>query len=135
MPYAIKEIEGVGPAQAEKLAAAKIESTEDLLKLCRDPKGRKTVADRTGVGERTLLKWANLADLMRVSGIGPQYSELLEAAGVDTIKELRTRNSESLAARMKEVNDARHLAKTSPAAKVIEGWIAAAKKTEPRITY
>jgi predicted flap endonuclease-1-like 5' DNA nuclease len=135
MTYAIEEIEGIGLTQATKLAEAHIETTEDLLTLCRDAQGRKAVAQKTGVSETKLLKWSNLADLMRVSGIGPQFSELLEAAGVDTIKELRARNAETLAAKMKEVNEAKHLAKASPPPKTIEGWINSAKKMEPTITY
>lgn len=135
MTYRIEEIEGIGAAFAQKLGTAKIETTDDLLKLCRDAKGRKAVAQKTGVSEGMLLKWSNLADLMRVSGIGPQFSELLEASGVDTIKELRNRRADSLAAKMKEVNDAKRLAKSAPATKVVDGWIAAAKKMEPTITH
>ena len=135
MAYGIEEIEGIGPASAEKLSAANIKNTDDLLKLCCDAKGRKAVAEKTGVGESTLLKWSNLADLMRVSGIGPQFSELLEAAGVDTIKELRNRNAENLATKMEEVNTAKKLARVSPATKVVEGWIKAAKTMEPKISH
>jgi predicted flap endonuclease-1-like 5' DNA nuclease len=135
MAYGIEEIEGIGPAYAKKLAAARIETTDDLLKLCGNAQGRKLVAETTGVGESTLLKWSNLADLMRVSGIGPQYSELLEAAGVDTIKELATRNAENLAAKMKEVNEAKKLARTSPSSKVVEDWVAAARKMQPAISH
>ncbi len=135
MSYKIDEVEGIGPAYKEKLAKANIDSTEDFLTLCCDAKGRKTVAETTGIGEGQLLKWANLADLMRVSGIGPQFSELLEAAGVDTVKELRTRNAENLAAKMEEVNAEKKLAKTSPAASVVQGWVDAAKGMEPKITH
>jgi predicted flap endonuclease-1-like 5' DNA nuclease len=135
MSYKIDEIEGIGPAYKEKLAKAKIMSTEDFLTLCCDSKGRKAVAETTGIGETHLLKWANLADLMRVSGIGPQFSELLEAAGVDTVKELRTRNAENLAAKMEAVNAEKSLAKASPAASVIQGWIDAAKKMDPKISH
>lgn len=85
MSYNIEEIEGIGPAFAEKLKAASIATTEDLLKLCCDPKGRKDTATKSGVSESSLLKWANMADLMRISGIGGEYSELLEAAGVDPV--------------------------------------------------
>jgi predicted flap endonuclease-1-like 5' DNA nuclease len=135
MAYDIKEIEGIGPAFAEKLVTAKIKTTEDLLDLCCTPAGRKKVAETTGIGEKTLLKWSNLADLMRVSGIGPQFSELLEAAGVDTVKELRTRNAENLAAAMTKVQEEKKLAKVAPAAKVVQGWIDASKKMEPKISH
>ncbi|MEZ5064783.1 MAG: DUF4332 domain-containing protein [bacterium] len=135
MGYGIEEIEGIGPAYAKKLEVAKIKNTDDLLKLCGNAAGRKKVAEATGVGESTLLKWSNLADLMRVNGIGPQFSELLEASGVDTIKELRTRKAENLAEKMAEVQKAKKLTKAAPSAKVIQGWIDSAKKMEPTISH
>lgn len=135
MSYKIDEIEGIGPAFAQKLEGAKIKTTDDFLNLCCDAKGRKSVAETTGISETHLLKWANLADLMRVSGIGPQFSELLEAAGVDTIKELRTRNAENLAAKMSEINEQKKLAKASPAAAVVAGWIEKAKGMDPKISH
>jgi predicted flap endonuclease-1-like 5' DNA nuclease len=135
MAYKIDEIEGIGPAYREKLAGAGIKTTDDLLDKCADAKGRKATADSSGLSEKHLLNWSNKADLMRISGIGPQFSELLEAAGVDTVKELRHRNAENLATKMGEVNEQKKLARTSPATSVVEGWIADAKKTDPKITY
>lgn len=135
MTYNIKEVEGIGPAYGEKLAVAKIKSTGDFLKLCADKKGRKVTAETTGISEKLLLKWANLSDLMRISGIGPQYSELLEAAGVDTVKELRNRKAENLAAKMAEISAAKNITQASPAASVVQRWIDAAKTTEPTITH
>jgi predicted flap endonuclease-1-like 5' DNA nuclease len=135
MAYKIDEIEGVGPAYAKKLSAAGISTTDHLLDKCCTPAGRKTVAEATGMGEATILKWTNLADLMRVSGIGPQYSELLEGAGVDTVKELRNRNAENLAAAMETVNKEKKLARVSPPTATVAKWVAAAKKMDPRITY
>jgi predicted flap endonuclease-1-like 5' DNA nuclease len=135
MAYDIKDIQGIGPAFAEKLAAAKIATTDDLLTQCRDPKGRKTVAEKTGVDESHLLKWANMADMMRVSGVGGQYSELLEASGVDTVKELATRNAENLAAKMKEINDQKNLANATPSASQVEKWVREAKTLDPKISY
>ncbi len=135
MAYPIEDIQGVGPAYAEKLKTAEITNTEQLLAACKTPAGRKNVAATTGLSESLILKWTNLADLMRVPGIGPQFSELLEGAGVDTIKELRNRNAANLAAKMDEVNQEKHLSKTSPAASLVEGWIKAAKDMEPGITY
>lgn len=135
MSYKIDEIEGIGPAYAEKLAKAKVATTEDLLKSCCDAKGRKTVGEKTGIGEGQLLKWANMADMMRVDGVGPQYAELLEAAGVDTIKELRTRNAANLAQRMSEVNEDKQLSGAAPAESVIQDWITKAEKMDPTITH
>jgi predicted flap endonuclease-1-like 5' DNA nuclease len=135
MSYKIQEIEGIGPAYAEKLAAADIDTTEELLKLCCDAKGRKTTAEKTGVSESQLLKWANMADLMRISGIGSEFSELLEAAGVDTVKELRNRNAGNLAAKMAEVNEQKKLTRTVPSEKTVSGWIDQAKSMDPLITH
>lgn len=135
MGYKIEEIEGIGPAYAEKLAAADINTTDELLKLCCDAKGRKATAETTGVSEGQLLKWANMADLMRISGIGSEYSELLEAAGVDTVKELRNRNAENLAAKMAEVNETKNLTRALPAGKTVSKWIEQAGSLEPLITH
>jgi predicted flap endonuclease-1-like 5' DNA nuclease len=135
MGYKITEIEGIGPASAEKLAAADIRTTASLLKLCCEAKGRKRVAETTGVSEGQLLKWANMADLMRVSGVGQEFSQLLEVAGVDTVKELRNRNAENLAAKMAEVNAAKKLTRTVPSAKTVAKWIAQAKTLDAVITH
>jgi predicted flap endonuclease-1-like 5' DNA nuclease len=131
----IAEIVGIDAGNAQKLTKANIATTDDLLKICATPKGRKEVATKTGVSETHLLKWSNLADLMRVSGIGPEYSLLLEAAGVDTIQELRTRKADTLASKIKEVNDKKKLAKSVPTTTVVQGWIESAKKLEPKISH
>jgi len=135
MSYKIEEIEGIGPAYAEKLSAADVKTTDDLLKLCCDAKGRKLTAEKTGVSAGQLLKWANMADLMRISGVGSEYSELLEAAGVDTVKELRNRNAENLAVKMAEVNETKNLTRTVPSEKVVKGWVEQAKTLDPLITH
>jgi len=135
MSYKIDEIEGIGPAYAEKLSVAGIATTEDLLDKCCTPAGRSSVAETTGMGESTVLKWTNMADLMRISGIGPQFSELLKGSGVDTVKELRTRNAENLAAKMEEVNNEKNLAKTSPPSATVQKWVDAANDMDPKITY
>ncbi len=135
MSYKISEIEGIGASYAQKLKAAKIETTDDLLKLCASPSGRKQVAEKTGIGESTILKWANMADLMRISGIGKQYAELLHAAGVDTVKELRTRKAENLAAKMNEINAAKKLTKGSATVATVSDWIKKAAQIDPKITH
>ncbi len=135
MGYTIDEIEGIGPANKEKLAAASIGTTDDLLKHCCDKKGRGTVSESTGISEKHLLKWANMADLMRVSGIGRQYSELLEAAGVDTVKELQHRRADNLTAKMTEINTEKKLAKATPTEGIVEEWITQAKALDPVITH
>ncbi len=135
MNYKIEEIEGIGPSYAEKLAAARIRTTGDLLELCANAAGRASVSAKTGVSEAQLLKWVNLADLMRVSGIGAEYSELLEAAGVDTVKELRTRNPENLADKMKSVNATRKLTRMTPSHKTIAKWVSHASRLQPTVTH
>ena len=135
MAYKIDEIEGIGPAYAEKLSAAEIKSTDDLLENCGSAKGRNAVAEATGLSTRQLLKWANMADLMRISGVGEEYSELLEAAGVDTVKELKHRNAGNLADKMKEVNETKKLTRQVPAAGQVEKWIEQAGSLEPKITH
>jgi predicted flap endonuclease-1-like 5' DNA nuclease len=135
MPYKIDEIEGIGPAYREKLVAAEIDNTDDLLEQCADPAGRKSVSEKTGVSEKVLLDWTNKADLMRISGVGPQFSELLEAAGVDTVKELRNRNAENLTTKMEQVNAVKNLANASPATSTVTEWVEAAKKLDPIIKY
>jgi len=135
MAYKIDEIEGIGPSYKEKLQGAGIKNTDDLLEHCCKPEGRKKMAEKTGLSEKHLLGWTNMADLMRVSGIGRQYAELLEAAGVDTIKELRNRNAANLAAKMEEVNAEKKLAKASPSTSTVTDWISQAKETDPKICY
>ncbi|MDF1700055.1 MAG: DUF4332 domain-containing protein [Planctomycetota bacterium] len=135
MTYPIEDIEGIGPAYGEKLKAAGINSTEDLLNACCARPGRKSAAETTGVSETLLLKWTNMADMMRISGIGPQFAELLEAAGVDTVKELAQRNAENLATAMASKNEEKNLTNAVPAASIISGWVEAAKGTEGKMTY
>lgn len=135
MNYKIEDIEGIGPAYAKKLATAKISTTRALLKLCCDKKGRKKASKDCDISEKLLLTWVNLADLMRISGIGPQFSELLEAAGVDTVKELRNRNAENLAEKMREVNAVKRLTRATPPLASVEKWIATARTLEPLVTH
>jgi predicted flap endonuclease-1-like 5' DNA nuclease len=133
--YRIEKIEGIGPAFAKKLALAGIHKTSQLLSQCAAAKGRKAVAGTTGLDEKQLLKWANMADLMRVSGVGEEYSELLEAAGVDTVKELRNRRPDSLTAKMAEVNQAKRLTRQVPGLKQVTKWVDQAKSLKPVITH
>lgn len=135
MTYRIQEIEGIGPAYASKLAKSGITNTKHLLDQCGSAKGRKAVAQTTGLDEAQLLKWANMADLMRISGVGEEYSELLEASGVDTVKELKHRKADNLTARMEEVNAARKLVRQRPSVKQVTRWIEQAKSLAPTISH
>ncbi len=135
MTFRIRDIQGIGPVHAAKLAIAGITSTGDLLALGCTATGRQKVAEITGLSEGHILKWANMADLMRISGVGSEYSELLEAAGVDTVKELRNRNATNLAAKMKEVNEDKELTRTVPGEGQVVKWVEQAKELEVKITY
>jgi predicted flap endonuclease-1-like 5' DNA nuclease len=101
----------------------------------RSAKGRRTVAQATGLDEAQLLKWANMADLMRISGVGEEYSELLEAAGVDTVEELKQRRADNLTARMEEVNAAQKLVRQRPSVRRVTRWIEQAKSLAPTISH
>ncbi|MEM8737617.1 MAG: DUF4332 domain-containing protein [Planctomycetota bacterium] len=135
MSYKIDEIEGIGPAKKEALAKGEIATTDDLLTKCGSAKGREVIAKVTGLTEKELLKFANMADLMRIKGVGEEYSELLEAAGVDTVKELKMRRADNLTTKMEETNEAKKLVRSTPSESVVAGWIEQAKTMEPTITH
>lgn len=135
MSYSIDEIEGIGRVYAEKLQAVGIRTTEAYLERAKDPKGRKALAEETGIEASRILKWANMADLMRINGVGEEYSELLEAAGVDTVKELKHRNAANLAAKMKEVNEEKKLVRQVPGEASVEKWVEQAKALPAMMTY
>ena len=135
MDYKIIDIEGVGEVYAEKLQAAGINKVSELLEKCAAPKGRKELAEQTGITEKLILKWTNHADLFRINGVGPQFAELLEAAGVDTVKEFRHRVPANLQPKLVEVNEAKNLCNRVPAVSELERMIAQAKELEPLITY
>ena len=129
--YKIEEIEGIGPVLGEKFAKAGITTTEKLLESCRTKTQRKNLAESTEISEKLILKFANMADLFRIKGVGEEYSELLEAAGVDTVPELAMRNAENLTAKMEEVNEEKKLTRRTPSLKEVEKWVEEAK-TLPR---
>jgi predicted flap endonuclease-1-like 5' DNA nuclease len=131
----ITTIEGIGPSYAEKLKAAGISTTEALLKAGEKPAGRKALIAETGISDALILKWVNHADLFRVKGIGGEYAELLEAAGVDTVVELSGRNAANLFAKIQEVNTEKKLVRKLPTQKQVEGWVAQAKELPRGIHY
>jgi predicted flap endonuclease-1-like 5' DNA nuclease len=133
--YPIAAIEGIGPAFAEKLKKAGVRTTASLLERAKDAKGRKELATLSGIEETRILKWANMADLMRIKGVGEEYSELLEAAGVDTVKELKHRNTANLARAMADANAARRLVRLLPSEKAVAKWIAHAKTLPGMMSY
>jgi predicted flap endonuclease-1-like 5' DNA nuclease len=135
MAYNIIDLEGVGPVYAEKLNAAGIKTTDDLLTNGGTKAGRKKLADDTGIDEGKILTWVNHSDLHRIDGIAGQTSELIEAAGVDTVKELATRNAENLAAKMQEINDAKNLSGRVPSAEQLQKMIDQAKDLEQAVFH
>ena len=135
MDYKIIDIEGVGEVYAEKLVAAGINKVSELLDKCAAPKGRKELAEQTGISEKLILRWTNHADLFRINGVGPQFAELLEAAGVDTVKEFRHRVAENLQPKLAEVNEQKNICNRVPAVSEVQKMIDQAKELEPRMTY
>ncbi len=135
MSYPIETIEGIGGKYGDILRKHGIKRTHHLLERGATRKGRKDVAELTGVNEKLILKWTNMCDLMRIKGVGEEYSELLEVAGVDTIKELRTRKPENLHAAMLEANTKRKLVRQLPSLSQVENWVTQAKSLDPVMTY
>jgi len=131
----IETIEGIGVRFATKLRKARVRTTEALLKRGATRKGRADLAQDTGLSEHQILDWINQADLMRVKGVGEEYSDLLEASGVDTAKELRNRRPDNLLAKMVETNQQKRLVRRLPTLSMVERWVAHAKELPPVITH
>jgi hypothetical protein len=131
----IDTIEGIGVRNATRLRKNRIRTTEALLKLGATRKGRKEIADATGLSQTLILEWVNRADLMRVKGVGEEYSDLLEAAGVDTVKELRNRKPENLLAKMIEINGKKRLVRRLPTEAMVVRWVEHAKALPPVVKY
>ncbi len=130
----IEDIEGIGSQYAEKLKAAGITSTDKLLEAACTAKGREELAATTGIDAKRILTWVNHADLFRINGIAGQFSELLEAAGVDTVPELARRNAENLQQALAKTNEEKKLSKTTPSLTQVTKWIEEAK-TLPKTVH
>lgn len=135
MAKKITEIEGIGPVYQEKLAGTGVKTVEGLLEAGASKAGRKKLAEDSGLDESKILVWVNMADLFRIKGIASQFAELLKAAGVDTVKELRTRNAENLHAKLVEVQAEKKITRTVPALSRVTDFIEQAKALEPMVTY
>jgi len=133
--YKIIDVEGIGEVYAKKLLEAGITDTAILLEKCCKPAGRKVLAEATGISSKLILTWTNHADLMRIKGVGPQFSELLEKAGVDTVKELAHRVPANLAAKCNEVNAAHKIVGRVPVEKEIAKMVEEAKTLPPMMEY
>ncbi len=135
MAYKIIDVEGIGPVYAAKLEAAGIKTTDDYLEKCATPAGRKSLAEQTEISPKLILTWANHADLFRINGIAGQFAELLEAAGVDTVKELKHRVPANLHPKLVEINEQKNLCNRVPSLSELEKMVAQAKELPAVLTY
>jgi len=131
----IVDVEGIGPVYAAKLQEAGISKTETLLEQGAMPKGRKELAEKTGIAESKILEWVNHVDLYRIKGVASEYSDLLEEAGVDTVVELARRVADNLYQKMLEVNEETKLVRRQPTTAQDEDWIEQAKKLPRVVNY
>jgi predicted flap endonuclease-1-like 5' DNA nuclease len=129
------DVEGIGPVNAEKLKKAGVGSTDSLLSMGGTAAGRKDLAANAGVSDKLLLEWVNHVDLFRIKGVGEEYADLLEEAGVDTVVELAQRRADNLLAKMNEVNASKNLVNKMPALSQVEDWVAQAKKLPRAVSY
>jgi predicted flap endonuclease-1-like 5' DNA nuclease len=129
------DIEGVGEVYAQKLKDAGIKSTEALLKAGATSKGRKTIAEKTGISETLILEWVNHVDLFRIKGVGEEYADLLEEAGVDTVPELAQRNPANLFEKIVAVNTEKKLVRRLPVPSQVNDWVDQAKRLPRMIEY
>jgi len=136
MSYPIDDLKTIGPGVAASFKSAGIRSTHRLLEAAKDPRGRKRLAAKTGLDEKCILRSANMADRMRIKGVGEDYAVLLEAAGVDTVRELKYRNPHNLAKSMADANTRRKLGvRLLPSETTIQRWIDHAKRLQIKISY
>jgi predicted flap endonuclease-1-like 5' DNA nuclease len=135
MSYAVMDIKGIGPLMADKLKKQGIRTTKKLLETAASAKGRKELAAKIGVDEKTVLRWANLVDRMRIKGIGEDYATLLQDVGVDTVRELQHRNVAKLASAMREANKRNKKVRLLPSERRVQRWVDQAKHLPLKITY
>ena len=132
----IEDVEGIGPTFAQTLAAVGVATTDDLLERGGTTAGRDKLSGETGISTRLLLEWVNHADLMRLDGVGPEYADLLEAAGVDSCAELAQRNAANLAMTFQELDAARpNTVRQVPSEETVAGWIAQAGRLEAVVSH
>ena len=131
----VMQVEGIGPVYAEKLITVGIETTNALLKAGKTTKERKELAEKTGISSKLILEWINHADLFRIKGVGSEYADLLEAAGVDTVPELAQRNAANLYSKMVAVNTEKRLVRRIPSQVSVENWVVQAKELPRAIEY
>ncbi|MBM6993116.1 MAG: DUF4332 domain-containing protein [Prevotella sp.] len=135
MSYKIIDVEGIGEVYAKKLKDAGIDTIDELLEKCAKRAGRKSLEEETGISGKLILTWTNHADLMRINGVGPQFSELLEAAGVDTVKELKHRVAANLHAKLVEINNEKNLVNRVPSEVEVQKMIDQANELPAVMEY
>ncbi|MGQ9459369.1 MAG: DUF4332 domain-containing protein [Anaerolineae bacterium] len=130
------KIEGIGPVYAQTLREkAGIRTVEALLEAGTTPQGRKELEEKTGISGTLILEWVNLADLMRIKGVGEEYADLLEEAGVDTVRELQHRVPQNLWTKMQQINVEKHLVRRLPSLRMVEDWVEQARHLPPKVMY
>ncbi|HUW13257.1 MAG TPA: DUF4332 domain-containing protein [Anaerolineae bacterium] len=128
-------VEGIGEVYAGKLVAAGVPTAEALLEQGTTPKGREAIAEKSGISGKLILEWVNHVDLYRIKGVGEEYADLLEAAGVDTVPELAQRNPQNLYEKLVETNWQKELVRRLPTAGQVADWVGQAKLLPRKITY
>jgi len=131
----LEQIEGVVPVYAEKLREAGIDTMDELLQVGGTPKGRKEIAEKSGLSEANILTWVNHVDLFRIKGVGEEYADLLEAAGVDTVVELAQRNPTNLHAALASANEQRKRVRQLPSEAQVADWVQQAKRLPRAVSY
>ena len=131
----IMDVEGIGPIYSKKLTDVGIKTTDDLLKAGATAKDREELGKKTGIEHKLILEWVNLADLYRIKGVGSEYSDLLEEAGVDTVVELAKRVPENLHAKILEINEKKNLVNRPPPMSAVKDWVEQAKKLKRLVEY
>ena len=129
------QVEGIGPKYLKQLKTLEIATTEKLLEMGKTRKGRSEIAEKTGIPEKLILEWVNHSDLCRIKGVGEEFSDLLEEAGVDTVAELAQRSPENLYNKMIEVNNEKKLVRRTPYKNSVEDWVKQAKKLPRMVEY
>jgi predicted flap endonuclease-1-like 5' DNA nuclease len=128
-------IEGIGEVYSGQLSAAGISTTEDLLEKAATPAGRQVIGEETGISDKLIMRWANMADLFRIKGVSEEYADLLEACGVDTVPELAQRNPENLYQALTKTNEEKQLVRAVPGEGQVADWISEAKELPRVLTY
>jgi len=131
----LMEIKGLSESDAQKLSELGIDTPDSLLEHGASPKGRKTLSEQTGIDGNVLLRWINQADLSRVKGIGKEYADLLEAAGIDTVPELAQRKPENLFQKLMEINEEKKILRLMPTEELVKNWVNQAKELPRVVTY